>query len=559
MDCKCSRNCFLKLSDEEKHKTIEILNTIGSKEKQDTYICGLLNVQKIVRRRMMSGSGSNRACACKYKIRIDIREVDVCKKAFCSLLGIGKSRVERLIKKIRSNEFSPVDARGKHTNRPNKLPDDILFKIHTHIESFPKRSSHYSRYDNNNIKYLSSDLNVSKMYRLYLQMHEKDEYDKFEKGDPTCKPIVKYKYYDKYFKDKFQLSFGYPRSDTCQTCDKLKVMIDAELNPETKQHLQLEKELHLRKAEVFYDDLKAYHTKAIENESIEMLAFDFQQNMPLPHVPCGDVYYKRQLWVYNFCIFSGKTGKYFHFMYDETIAKKGQNDVISFINYFFENFLTPGVKIIYLFSDNCSAQNKNNVLFQYLYCVVKSKRFGINNIIHRYPEPGHSFLPCDRSFGQIEKIRRKIERVYIPETYQEMVTKTSKKFQVVKVTQDMLFNFLESMKSMFKKTVIGVDKSKFSVMAYRYMEYNSEGLFCSISGNSTGKEKFLLEKKGVEVKLPENMLNLYNGLLCIKSAKFQDVQTLASKYVPPEYIWFYTTLVEEESSNRIDNRSDDEN
>jgi len=79
------------------------------------------------------------------------------------------------------------------------------------------------------------------------------------------------------------------------------------------------------------------------------------------------------------------------------------------------------------------------------------------------------------------------------------------------------------MKSMFKKTVVGVDKSKFSIMAYRYIEYNSEGLFCSISGNSTVKEKFLLEKKGVEVKLSENMLNLYNGLLCIKSAKFQDV------------------------------------
>jgi len=77
-----------------------------------------------------------------------------------------------------------------------------------------------------------------------------------------------------------------------------------------------------------------YRTEAIENESIEMLAFDFQQNMPLPHIPCGDVYYKCQLWVYNFCVYSGKSEKYFHFMYDEATAKKGQNDVISFLNYF---------------------------------------------------------------------------------------------------------------------------------------------------------------------------------------------------------------------------------
>lgn len=121
----------------------------------------------------------------------------------------------------------------------------------------------------------------------------------------------------------------------------------------------------------------------------------------------------------------------------------------------------------------------------------------------------------------------------------------------------MLFNFSESLRSMFKKTVVGVERSKFSIMAYRYIEYNSEGLFCSISGNSTGKEKFLREKKGIEIKVPENMLNLYNGLLCIKAAKFQDVQTLASKYVPPEYIWFYRTLIEEESSNGIMSDNED--
>lgn len=68
-------------------------------------------------------------------------------------------------------------------------------------------------------------------------------------------------------------------------------------------------------------------------------------------------------------------------------------------------------------------------------------------------------------------------------------------------------------------------------MAYRYFEYNSEGLFCSAPGNSTGIEKFLLEKRGVEVSVSENMPNLYNALLCIKSEKFQDVQILASRYI----------------------------
>jgi hypothetical protein len=70
-----------------------------------------------------------------------------------------------------------------------------------------------------------------------------------------------------------------------------------------------------------------------------------------------------------------------------------------------------------------------------------------------------------------------------------MFTKTSKKCQALKVTQDMLFNFLENMISKFKKTVIGVDKSKFTVMAYRYIEYSSEGLFYNISGKSYSKKR----------------------------------------------------------------------
>jgi len=68
--------------------------------------------------------------------------------------------------------------------------------------------------------------------------------------------------------------------------------------------------------------------------------------MPLPNIPCGDVFYKRQIWVYNFCIYSGKTGKSYHYMYDESTGKIGQNDVISFIDHFLKNILAPGVKHI---------------------------------------------------------------------------------------------------------------------------------------------------------------------------------------------------------------------
>jgi len=99
--------------------------------------------------------------------------------------------------------------------------------------------------------------------------------------------------------------------------------------------------------------------EAKENDStIDVLSFDFQQNMPLTHITSGDVFYKRQLWSYNFCIHSASTGKSYYFMYNETVARKGQNEVISFLHYYFKNILSQSIKKVFLFSDNCSSQNK---------------------------------------------------------------------------------------------------------------------------------------------------------------------------------------------------------
>lgn len=102
----------------------------------------------------------------------------------------------------------------------------------------------------------------------------------------------------------------------------------------------------------------------------------------------------------------------------ESICRKGQNEVISFIHNFFKKF--PNTTKLHLFSDNCSSQNKNKVILQYLSAVVNSQSFNIKRIIHQYPEPGHSFLSCYRYFGHTEKARRKLETVYLPTRYEKL-------------------------------------------------------------------------------------------------------------------------------------------
>lgn len=84
--------------------------------------------------------------------------------------------------------------------------------------------------------------------------------------------------------------------------------------------------------------------------------------------------------------------------------------------------------------------------------MVNTPTFFIKSIIHRYPELGHSFLPCDRCFGHIEKVRRKVKRVFLLDEYEKMVSLTNKKFKVVHVDQSVIFDFNSYLSPLAKKS-----------------------------------------------------------------------------------------------------------
>ena len=97
----------------------------------------------------------------------------VCQKAFLLIHGFGKRRLEVLRKKMPVGLTVPEpDCRGKHTNRPTKILEELREKIREHIMSSPTRQSHYSRHDNPVRPYLSPDLSIAKMYQMFLAKHD---------------------------------------------------------------------------------------------------------------------------------------------------------------------------------------------------------------------------------------------------------------------------------------------------------------------------------------------------------------------------------------------------
>ena len=107
------------------------------------------------------------------------------------------------------------------------------------------------------------------MICLYLKRYEP------EVSETAAKPQVKEWLYRKIFNDEF--SFGYPRSDTCETCDLLHVAIQSASD---KQQEKYQKELadHQDKASRGYSMLKADVDVTKKTAGHFKITFDLMQN-----------------------------------------------------------------------------------------------------------------------------------------------------------------------------------------------------------------------------------------------------------------------------------------
>lgn len=321
-------------------------NSLPSHEAQNIALRGCVGVvpQQQVRRRPRQEDAAERK-SYTYAITNATGTIKVCKAAFCGLHGIKESRLRN---KVLNFSIDIADGRGKHDNHPH-IDNEFREKIREHIGRFRPRESHYSRSKNERRSYLDSDLTVAEMHRQFI-----NEY-------PAQKEVKDWLYRD-IFNYEFNLSFGYPRSDICDKCEKLMADIKAAQaggdNIKARE-LTAEHELHVRKADVFNVQMREDAEAAKEAGNADVFCMDFEKNLPLPLTGIGQEYYKRQLWLHNLCIHSMVRDQApFMYLYAEHYAGKGPNDVIACLDHYIKQLPDHITKII-IFADNCFSQNKN--------------------------------------------------------------------------------------------------------------------------------------------------------------------------------------------------------
>lgn len=210
--------------------------------------------------------------------------------------------------------------------------------------------------------------------------------------------------YRRYFKQA-GLKIKQPKKDTCALCDRFKIQISNNISSsEEKAALIIKKNKHHEEAEETYEAKRKDSKTNDVNKCV--IAFDLQQCLPTPSLESSVAFYKRQLWTFNLTVHNILTSNASCYIWNETIAKRGANDIGSCVFHYLAN-LPPNITHVVMYSDNCGGQNKNSI-FMAMCLAFLEQQDTIKIIDHKFMISGNIRMECDSDHGRIEKAKKNV-------------------------------------------------------------------------------------------------------------------------------------------------------
>lgn len=181
------------------------------------------------------------------------------------------------------------------------------------------------------------------------------------------------------------------------------------------------------------------------------------------------------------------------------------------------------MKSVRLFCDGCGGQNKNRAMLGMLFKYFSETPTTLENIVLTFPVPGHSFIPPDRVFGNIERVVNKEETILQPEEYLKIfsrfgtVLQLSKDVTILdwKETSEKAFKTLQSWHFSFAPTKRFIlSRSRANTLTLRGEHYYKND--CGIDASIFKKGKSALSIKPNKLTVKKN----------VKREKLQNVDKL---------------------------------
>ena len=144
-----------------------------------------------------------------------------------------------------------------------------------------------------------------------------------------------------------------------------------------------------------------------------VLTADLQAVKLCPFLNASALYFKTKLAVHNFSIYNLGNNKVTCYWFDETVCNLKATTYASFLVDYLSKLLNDSPKDVVIFTDGCTAQNRNNVVSNALLRLAMAKNIVITQ---KYLEKGHSQMEVDSVHSVIER-KLKNREIFLPSQY----------------------------------------------------------------------------------------------------------------------------------------------
>lgn len=533
----CRMKCKDRFSLEVRQIIFKEYWQLGCYTKRSSYMASLLDIEDKASVRIRTEDPDKqkfRTKTYKYNLIVNGKREPVCRGCLLKTLDESDNFIKTVALKKRSSTAGTEtdDKRGKKTPK-NKTSDEKRLQIKNHILSFPSYESHYTRKSTSK-KYLPSHLTIQQMY------------DQYKLSRPSEQKHPSIKIYTQEFK-KLKLSFKKPRADTCFTCDKFQMKIKLCSDEVAKQELMSEHQEHVQLGDGAYEEKALDTNMSTTDDTYQTYTFDLQQCLPTPMLKSSVAFYKRQLWTFNLTIHDNKTGKSYCYVWYETIAARGANQIASCLYKHICTMVPPCTKHITFYSDTCGGQNRNSHVTAMFTWVMQNTP--VQTIDHKFMISGHSHLEVDTDHGIIEKKKKKTDiEIYHPHDWIQLIKSSGKKFHVIRMNRNDFLDFSSLLKGPLVLRYKDTTGDQFKWLEKRWLRYEKDFgiiLFKNTLDRNCDFQTLNLKRRSSVV--PDAVPVITNQPIPISKEKKDDLISLFP-LIPDTFHSFYNNLPTSETA-----------
>lgn len=153
--------------------------------------------------------------------------------------------------------------------------------------------------------------------------------------------------------------------------------------------------------------------EAAQKGTIHVITADLQAVKLCPFLNASALYFKTKLAVHNFSVYNLGNNRATCYWFDKTACDLKSSTYATFFVDYVTRLLDDDPKDVVIFTDGCTAQNRNSVVSNALLRLAMARNV---TITQKYLEKGHTQMEVDSVHSIIER-KMKNREIFLPSQY----------------------------------------------------------------------------------------------------------------------------------------------